>query len=62
MNAGDHPTPPLVCGDSCEGQFCFPPRTSWDTAVLMEKPEPNWTVALSMDFRISHLASGPGLL
>ena len=43
MTAGNHPTPPLVCGDNCEGQFCFLPRTSWDTAVLMEKPEPNRT-------------------
>lgn len=62
MTAGNHPTPPLVCGDNCEGQFCFLPRTSWDTAVLMEKPEPNRAVALSTDFRISRLASGPGLL
>lgn len=31
-------------------------------SILMEKPEPNLAVALSTDFRISRLASGPGLL
>lgn len=62
MTAGNLPPAPLVCGDNCEGQFFFLPRISQDTAVLMEKPEPNLAVALIMDFRISPLASGPGLL